>query len=343
MAASPQDDPFLEEVLRLFAQEAQEWLAQINDALLELEQGLAPERQPKQFETILRGFTNLGGSAATVELRTIEQVALALVPLLQAMRGQGGRASADRFALLREGLQTIMSTIPGVAQADADSTGSLDGLLQRISDATEAEASTSPESDQQPLPEPAGENTAVSALSTSVMDALLNLQRCRPASSDYPRNIIETVLRKVQDDSGRGSAEVDLLPTVRRILRDLERLDEQFLAELEERLPELLHDFPRFKTDCANGQVPADRVTRMLGEASRLHEAATSVGAREVTLFFTGLQVFLQAAACGRVLIVPQRFDAVEFRLEGIIPAAKQWVELGRVEIAEIEKLVCGQ
>ncbi len=337
MAASPQDDPFLEEVIGLFVQEAQEWLAQINDALLELERGQAPERATKQFEIMLRGLTNLGGSAATVEVKTVERVALSLVPLLQALQSRGGRTAGDRFAIVREGLQAVASAIQDATGAEARAGSGFDHLLQRIVDATVAQGATAPVPGQPSCPRPEEQDPAVPSRSFSVMDVLLNLRRGPASSSEHSRHVLETVLQRVRADSDRGTGAVDLLPSVLHVLRELKRLDELFLVELEQRLPEITRGFHGLKAEWAAGRVPSDRVAKMLGETRCLHEVASNAGAREAALFFAGLQVFLQVAARRHVVIPPQRFDAVESRLRDIIPLAKQWVDLGLVERTAIE------
>src|SRR5688572_15049238 len=104
MPINPQEDQFLEEVLGLFALEAEEWITQGKAALLELERGPSPDREAKLYDTIICGITNLGGSAATVELPALEKLAFALVPLLQAMGRQKGHTPPEQIAALREGL-----------------------------------------------------------------------------------------------------------------------------------------------------------------------------------------------------------------------------------------------
>src|SRR4026207_1809194 len=73
MAADAPDD-FEKELIDLFVQEAHEWLQNIHVALDELQQGPAPERHAKLIGTISAGLTNLGGSAATLNLPDAAQV-----------------------------------------------------------------------------------------------------------------------------------------------------------------------------------------------------------------------------------------------------------------------------
>ena len=78
MASTAHEDAFLDEVLGLFVLEAQEWINQSNTALLELEHHPVSDRKHKLYETIVCGITNLGGSAATVELRDLERLGVQL-------------------------------------------------------------------------------------------------------------------------------------------------------------------------------------------------------------------------------------------------------------------------
>ena len=78
MAADTPDD-FQKELVDLFVEEAHEWLQNIHVALDELQQGPAPERHAKLVETISAGVTNLGGSAATINLPDVTQTSFAAI------------------------------------------------------------------------------------------------------------------------------------------------------------------------------------------------------------------------------------------------------------------------
>src|SRR5436309_6380765 len=107
MADDLQDDQFQKEVLELFALEAHEWLGQIKAALRELESNSDSGIRPKLFDIVHHGITNLGGSAATVDLPAIQQLAFGLLPLLDTFRSQGVPRPAEQFAALRDGLDRI--------------------------------------------------------------------------------------------------------------------------------------------------------------------------------------------------------------------------------------------
>src|SRR6267143_1878438 len=82
MAADTTDD-FQKELVDLFVQEAHEWLQNIHVALDELQQGPAPERHAKLIETISAGVTNLGGSAATINLPDVTHASFAAIPCVE--------------------------------------------------------------------------------------------------------------------------------------------------------------------------------------------------------------------------------------------------------------------
>ncbi len=339
MPTNPGEDHFLEEVRGLFALEAQEWVSQIKSALLELERGPVSERAPKVFDIIQRGITNLGGSAATVELPAIEKLSFALLPLLQTMRDLGVTASSEPLAVLREGLDMVISAIQNMAETKTGAVVELDRILGRIADvvrtptpAAQAPLPTSPASVEE-------QETSEPLKSSSIMDALADLQQVLAQSSEPTRNTVDVVIRKAQSDLGEGSPPVDG-PSIMRILRELEVLDEQFLAEFQRRLPPIAEALSNFQSMSSDSLVGNGNVGKILQEIESLHKTARHVDATAVMPFLRGLQIFLSVLARKRVSLVPQRFEAVKSRLEAVIPMVQQWVEMGRVERAAIEQVL---
>src|SRR5438876_12179985 len=104
MATNPVEDEFQEEVLRLFALEALEWIRQVKAALLELEDAQAQERIQTLYDVILRSLTNLKDSAPTVELPCIENLTFTLTPLLQRMQGKQMSTTSRHYPPSRQGL-----------------------------------------------------------------------------------------------------------------------------------------------------------------------------------------------------------------------------------------------
>src|SRR6185503_9771912 len=108
---NPIEGEFQEEVLRVFALEALEWIRQIKVALLELEGTPDAAQAQILYESIRRSLTNLKGSAATVDLPSMGNLAFMLVPLLQHMQKDGGVSTWDYSGPLQQGLGALSSVI----------------------------------------------------------------------------------------------------------------------------------------------------------------------------------------------------------------------------------------
>src|SRR5688572_21668514 len=103
MHVNPIEGEFQEEVLRLFAVEALDWLGQTKAALLELEDVPSAERAHTLYEIVLRNLTNLKGSAATVDLPSMGNLAFMLVPLLQDMQKDQDITNSNYYEALEQG------------------------------------------------------------------------------------------------------------------------------------------------------------------------------------------------------------------------------------------------
>jgi len=330
------EEAFLDEVLGLFVLEAQEWISQSSNALLELEHHPSSDRKPKLFETIACSITNLGGSAATLELRDLEKLAFGLLPLLQVLQERGGHASAPQIDSLREGLNGIISAVQKLNETKTGAVPNLEPLLQRI--AAAAKEPPKPESNGPAAPPP---SPAPSAPSTAVMDKLFDFQRHYPGKFESSRHLVDVVIKKAKNDYGeRGWRYLDATSIV-QIIDELDRLDDQFLAELRTRLPIIAGIVSDFKSPNADTLLSADRIEALLQEIQRLHDAAKSIEAKSIMLFFRGLQAFLTIRANKSIEISIQRITAVESRLNSIMAAAQQWAEMGKLERTAIQQVVC--
>jgi chemotaxis protein histidine kinase CheA len=110
MAADTQDD-FQKELVDLFAQEAHEWLQNIHVALDELQQGPTPERHANLIGTISAGVTNLGGSAATINLPDVTQASFAAIPFIEALQDPQRSFSVQDFLSLCKQLGLIHTAL----------------------------------------------------------------------------------------------------------------------------------------------------------------------------------------------------------------------------------------
>ena len=104
-------DEFQRELLELFAAEAYEWLAQIQQALARFQASLDPSVKFDALDIISRGITSLGGSAATVDLPAIQELVFGLLPLLEQLRGADSVDVNDTLANLRDALANITGLV----------------------------------------------------------------------------------------------------------------------------------------------------------------------------------------------------------------------------------------
>ncbi|HET8580556.1 MAG TPA: Hpt domain-containing protein, partial [Nitrospiraceae bacterium] len=164
MADDLNDDQFQKEVLELFSLEAHEWLGQINAAVRELESNSDSVVRPKLFDIVHRGITNLGGSAATVDLPAIQQLTFGLLPLLDTLRSQGTLRSTEQFAALRDGLDRIKTAVQQVADPSQAPTRQPSKPTGKIAEQSSSEPSTPPSVFLQPA---------------TILEALRELQQVR--------------------------------------------------------------------------------------------------------------------------------------------------------------------
>ncbi|WP_447980217.1 hypothetical protein [Candidatus Nitrospira bockiana] len=330
MVNSVDEEAFLAEVLGLFVLEAQEWINQCNTALLELEHHPTSDRKAKLYETIACGIANLGGSAATVELRDLETLSFALLPLLEVMRERVGTTPAEQLTVLRAALNSIIATVQGLTETKTGQVSGLDRLVRQVQTALrDGFAPATPESSQPTAPpEP----------TTAVMDKLQDFQRHHGPHGDPTRHMVDVVIRIAKKEYGEPGWRFISGSDVCQIVKDLDRVDEQFLSEVKKLLPGLIGLFSRAKS-YQDGSF-AQGVEELLHEVRALHDSARQAEAKALMLFFHGLQSFLTIVSQHAVEIPEDRFETIEHRLHGILPLAVQWADIGRAERAAIEQLV---
>jgi chemotaxis protein histidine kinase CheA len=339
MPINPIEDQFREEVLRLFALEALEWMRKIKAALLELKNGAAPERADRLHEGILSDLTSLKGSASAVDLASVETLAASLLPLLQTLPGRSLVPSSEAFAALRLGVEALSSAIQvlAVAETKTSAVADLDSIARQHVDALQravAKAPTFPQAS--PAPAKAEEKPEAIRLA-AIIESLLDLKRAPSASLQPIRNLVEVVLRKLHGIMDEDSATVSP-PSVLRILQDLGSLDERFLEEARRRLPAITQVVEGLRSGESDPEAPTRNIQAALREIALLHETARRVDAVAIMQFLHGLETFLMDVAYKRVTVLPQRYEVVVSRLDTLLPMAQQWVEAGQAERARIEE-----
>ena len=326
------DASFEKEVIGLFALEAHEWLAQIQMAVRQLAEGANGTVRPKLYGILLHGITNLAKSASTVQLRTIEQMASNLLPILHDVGRQEPRAMTAALQSLQEGLERISLAVRRLAGVQENEPAGDDGVpVGTVRESMEALAVIVTE-----LPD-APQSPALLTVNSSVplIQALRDLQQARARSMQPARDVLEAVIQ-------RAEREVDHLDVagVGRILTGLDRLDEEFLQEVRRRVPVISSTLADLRAQGTTDFVTASQLDPVLEQVEALYDLASHVQATMITMFLQGLRSFLMVAAYRKTSTLAQRLGTVETRIHALIPMAEQWVNIGRVERSAISDIL---
>jgi len=318
-------DPFQQEIIALFAAEAQDWISQVETALHELEAGPPQFRCVKLFETIRNGVTNLGGSAATVERPDIEKLSFAMLPHLEAIEGQGKVTSAGQCAALRESLEILATAIQRLIPSSVPAAGA--GMQPAAAPVAAAKA---------PAPQAAA---SPSALTGPIIDALIELQHSRSESAETTKMLVASLIQVPTGGSGQGVVTGDRDAIVRN-LKELDALDTLLLADVQQRLPNVQKAFSLLKASGAQAFTSNGSLDGVLQDVARLRDEAFAAGASSVMSFFKGLHSWISLVARQQISVPPQRFEAVESRLKSALTLTQQWVDVGRMKKANVEQFL---
>lgn len=316
-------DPFQQEIIALFAAEAQEWISQVETALHELEAGPPQFRCAKLFETIRNGVTNLGGSAATVERPDIEKLSYAMLPHLEAIEGQGRVSSAGQCAALRESLEHLANALQRLIPSPAAAFTATQPAAAPAAAAVSAPATSA----------------AAKELTGPIIDALVELQQSRAESAETTRALVDSLIRMPAGGTGQGVVTGDR-DAILRNLKELDALDARLLADVQQRLPNIQKAFGSLKTGGAAAFASNGSLEGVLQDVVRLRDEAYAAGALAVMSFFKGLHSWLSLVARQQIAVQPQRYEAVESRLMSAVTMAQQWVDVGRMKKANVEQFL---
>ena len=321
-ARSPVQDPidasFEREVIGLFALEAHEWLAQVHSALKRLSEGANGTTKPKLYGIMLQGLTNLARSAATVHLSSIEEMALKLLPTLHDVGRQEPRAMAAALATLQSGLQRITTAVRHAEGRPAEEFSELFEPME--------------------LPVSKAEPPVVSlgmSSGTSLLTALRDLQHVRSRSVQPARDVLDAVILRAEQEG--ADITVD---GIRRILDELDRMDERFVEEMRRRIPTMRRILADLQREGTTDFVTSSELAPVIEQVEALYEASETVQAGMITMFLQGLRAFLSVAAYRKNTTLAQRLSAVQTRIQALVPMAEQWVSIGRVERSAIAEIL---
>jgi hypothetical protein len=330
------DLTFRKEIVGLFALEAREWLAHIQTALKKLGAGAEGPVRAKLYGFILNGITNLARSASTVQLTEIESMASELLPMLRDVGLAEMESRAETLRSLQTGLDRIATAVHRLAgeQPQADSSTGQD---QGLAPSEPEPLSGSAGNDR--VPEPFSSAPDRVASSIPLLKALRELQQARARSIQPARDMLEAVISRAEQEVGEPHDDISV-EAVERILHDLDQLDDEFLREVQERVPAMAGALMRLREQAASDFVTASQLAPILTDVDSLHDRAKAVQATTIMMFLQGLKSFLTATAYRKVEALPQRLQAFEERLMALIPMAQQWVTLGRLERSSIEDIL---
>ena len=309
MAADTPDDS-QKELVDLFVQEAQEWLQNIHIALDELQQSPGPERHVTLIRTISSGVTNLGGSAATINLPDVERATFETVPFIEALEDPHKTFSVQDFLSLCKQLgqiHTALTRATGIS-FDEERSGAA---------AKEAYPSLSP-----------GE----------FLHALQELQKQQFPGAASERNLIRNMIEHMEREVQAGVERIDVT-VIQGYLARVSEAEESFLRAIDERVPEIIKKMNALKIDGSEASSGRVALEASLRDVAQLRTEAQQVNAGSATAFFTGLHSLLTVVTRGRVFLAATRVESVKARLQMMGGAIHQWVEHGQAQRAAINHL----
>jgi len=301
---------------------------------------------------MLQGITNLATSAASVHLSAIEQMAMNLLPMLHEVGRQDLRQGAEAINKFQEGVARISTAVHRLTSRHQE-----ERILQSPNgddSAIEARCFDALSTPQQvTTPQPAVQSSEASE--PPLLKALRALQQTRARSVQTPRDVLGAVILR----AGHEAGEIDVL-VIERILKELDRLDEQFLEDVNRRVPIIIQALRHLQTQETTDPAIASQLDPIVGEVDALRELANRVHASTMTMFLDGLRSFvldlanhvqaskflprlrsfLPVKAHNKPSTLRQRLEMVEARVRTLIPMAEEWVTLGQTERADIGEIL---
>jgi len=330
--------PVRKEILGLFVLEAREWLHQIQTALERLDTTSEQARRAQVSTILWQSVGNLARSAATVGLTGVEAMATKLFPLLQAAARHERAVAAHHVASLREGLLEISKTVQELEPVTERVELPADAIEhESASEATHSQIpSTVVEAPSEPIEtKPPAPPVPQRAAALPILDALRQLHLARGRSREPVRDVLAAVIHRAEGEIAGGAKMVDAR-AIGRMLDELDKLDERFLAHMQARVPMVINTLRRIARASEERHLPPQALEPIFDEIDVLAGSAEQVSAENIHLFLQGLRTFLRVTAQHKPAVIRERLAAVEERLASLVPLAQQWVDVGRVERAAI-------
>lgn len=293
-------DEFQKELVDLFVQEAHEWLQNIHVALDELQQGPPAERHAALIGTLTAGVTNLGGSAATINLPDVEKASFAALPFIEAIKDPTKSFSVQDFLSLCKQLGQIHTALTNATGVSFDS--------EADTEVVEAAPVVSP---------------------TEFLDTLRTLQsKQAPPPGPMERNLIKTLIDQMEGQVQAGVQQVGV-DVIQGYLDRMAASEDAFVQVIDAQMPGLTAKLAALADEAA---LSSEALDASLQEVAQLRTEAQQVNVTPAMTFFGGLQSFLSVVSQHHVRLAGVRVQAVVGRLDAIRELIHQWVERGRAE-----------
>lgn len=296
-------DEFQNELVELFVQEAHEWLQNIHVALDEIQQGPPPERHAVLINTLTAGVTNLGGSAATINLPNVEQASFAALPFIEAIKDPTKSFSVQDFLSLCKQLGQIHTALTNATGVSFDA--------EAESETVEAAPGLSP---------------------TEFVETLRKLQSTQETTGPLERNLIKTMIDQMEGQVQAGVQHVGV-DVIQGYLERMSESEEAFVQVVDEQLPTLTAQLSSLADPAS---LPGGVLEASIREVTQLRAEAQQVNVTPAMTFFSGLHSLLSVLAQHHMNLAAPRVQAITDRLGVVRKLIHQWVERGRSERAAI-------
>lgn len=296
-------DEFQNELVELFVQEAHEWLQNIHVALDEIQQGPPPERHAALINTLTAGVTNLGGSAATINLPNVEQASFAALPFIEAIKDPTKSFSVQDFLSLCKQLGQIHMALTNATGVSFDA--------EAESETVEAVPGLSP---------------------TEFVETLRKLQSTQETTGPLERNLIKTMIDQMEGQVQAGVQHVGV-DVIQGYLDRMSETEEAFVQVVDEQLPTLTAQLSSLADPAS---LPGGVLEASIREVTQLRAEAQQVNVTPAMTFFSGLHSLLSVLAQHHMNLAAPRVQAITDRLGVVRKLIHQWVERGRSERAAI-------
>jgi hypothetical protein len=254
--------------------------------------------------TLTAGVTNLGGSAATINLPDVEQASFAALPFIEAIKDPTKSFSVQDFLSLCKQLGQIHTALTSATGVSFESEGETEAI--------EAAPTLSP---------------------SEFLDTLRTLQSKQPPpAGPLERNLIKTLIDQMEGQIQAGVQQVGV-DVIQGYLDRMAASEEAFVQVIDAQMPGLTEKLAAL---AGEGTVPHGALAASLQEVVQLRAEAQQVNVTPAMTFFGGLQSLLSVVAQHRLQLAAERVQAVSARLTAIRDLIHQWVERGRAERAAI-------